>query len=395
LQSYLPTSLLSRTALLTVPAFVPVHLLNINLLATCHVGVCSFAISNAPSLCSTAGPCRLAPFVPARQKQVNVFDFPYGILIINLQSRGFETPGTLTNSVEIGQARDKILSLKFNQVFSFLGLTLLYLTIFQISSTTSSFSTNGTSTSVDPKDYLTSVDSIILKSDVEIGNIKRARMLFDSLVKSNPKHASGWIAATCLEEHAGRIVAARKIIKQGCEQCPKSEDVWLEAARVDVSSALFFLSHIVNYYPHRITTIRKSSSPTPFNMSDKLSKSGSQLPSSSKAPRPKKCVLRKTPEHIPNSVCLRKEIANLESSASDARNLLARAVEVIPLSVQLWPTLAPLESMNISTAISKFPKLYMAQGQIHQQQSNTAARASFAAGIKSCPKEPTLWILAS
>jgi hypothetical protein len=59
-------------------------------------------------------------------------------------------------------------------------------------------------------------------------------MLFDSLVKSNPKHAPGWIAAACLEEHAGRMVAARKLIKAGCEQCPKSEDVWLEAARLHV-----------------------------------------------------------------------------------------------------------------------------------------------------------------
>jgi pre-mRNA-processing factor 6 len=170
----------------------------------------------------------------------------YGILIINLQSGCFETPGTLINFVEIGQARDKILSLKPDLVFSLLGLTLLYLTVFQIS---------GTSTSVDPKDYLTSVNSVILKSDVEIGDIKRARMLFDSLVKSNLKHPPGWIAAACLEKHAGRMVAARKIVKQGCEQCPKSEDVWLEAARLHVSSALLSLSCIVNYYPCRTTTI--------------------------------------------------------------------------------------------------------------------------------------------
>ena len=180
-----------------------------------------------------------------RQQQVGDFGFPSGTPIINLQSGGFETPGTLTNFVEIGQARDKILSLKLDQVFSLLGFTLLHLTIPQISGTTSS-STNGTSTSVDPKGYLTSLDSVILKSDAEIGDIKRARMLFDSLVKSNPKHAPGWIAAACLEEHAGRMVAARKIIKQGCEQCPKSEDVWLEAARLHVSLTLFFLFRIVN-----------------------------------------------------------------------------------------------------------------------------------------------------
>lgn len=78
------------------------------------------------------------------------------------------------------------------------------------------------------------------KTDAEIGDIKRARMLFDSLVKSNPKHAPGWIAAACVEEHAGRMVAARKLIKAGCEHCPKSEDVWLEAARLHVSVSLLF-----------------------------------------------------------------------------------------------------------------------------------------------------------
>lgn len=127
--------------------------------------------------------------------------------------------GTMTNFVEIGQARDKILSLKLDQ----------------ISGTT----TSGTSTSIDPKGYLTDLASVVHKTEAEIGDIKRARMLFDSLVKSNPKHAPGWIAAACVEEHAGRMVAARKLIKAGCEHCPKSEDVWLEAARLHVSTLPF------------------------------------------------------------------------------------------------------------------------------------------------------------
>jgi len=38
----------------------------------------------------------------------------------------------------------------------------------------------------------------------------------------------------------------------------------------------------------------------------------------------------------------------------------------------------------------------MIQGQIHQSQKNySLARASFAAGLKACPKEATLWVLAS
>lgn len=157
------------------------------------------------------------------------------------QRGGFETPadsGTLTNFVEIGQARDKILSLKLDQVlfssyplFSHFTNSLPSISPSQISGTATS---SGSATSVDPKGYLTSLNSVVLKTDAEIGDIKRARMLFDSLVKSNPKHAPGWIAAAALEEHAGRMVAARKLIKMGCEQCPKSEDVWLEAARLHV-----------------------------------------------------------------------------------------------------------------------------------------------------------------
>jgi pre-mRNA-processing factor 6 len=38
----------------------------------------------------------------------------------------------------------------------------------------------------------------------------------------------------------------------------------------------------------------------------------------------------------------------------------------------------------------------MIQGQIHQDKKNLlATRASFSTGVKACPKEPTLWILAS
>ena len=54
---------------------------------------------------------------------------------------------------------------------------------------------------------------------------------------------------------------------------------------------------------------------------------------------------------------------------------------------------------TLSTTISKFPKfakLYMVQGQIHQQQSNnTTTQASYAAGFIASPKEPTFWILTS
>jgi pre-mRNA-processing factor 6 len=54
---------------------------------------------------------------------------------------------------------------------------------------------------------------------------------------------------------------------------------------------------------------------------------------------------------------------------------------------------------TVAAALKKFPKfakLYMMQGQIHQNNKNyPAARATYAAGFKACPKNTTLWILAS
>ncbi|KAG6816969.1 hypothetical protein H0H87_001284 [Tephrocybe sp. NHM501043] len=265
------------------------------------------------------------------------------------ESGGFETPadsGALTNFVEMGQARDKILSLKLDQI-----------------SNIASGSSSGTSTSVDPKGYLTSLDSVIIKSDAEIGDIKRARMLFDSLVKSNPKHAPGWIAAACLEEHAGRMVAARKLIKLGCEQCSKSEDIWLEAARLhNNDDAKIILANAVQH----------------VGQSVKIWMAAADLEHDVKA---KKRVLRKALEHIPNSVRLWKETVNLESSIIDARVLLSRAVEVIPLSVELWLALARLETPEKAKAVlNKARKavptsheIWIAAGRLLEQQTDVVS----------------------
>ncbi|KAL1708674.1 PRP1 splicing factor, N-terminal-domain-containing protein [Schizophyllum commune] len=255
-------------------------------------------------------------------------------------------PGAMTNFVEIGQARDKILSLKLDQI-------------------SGTATTSGSATSVDPKGYLTSLDSVVIKSDAEIGDIKRARMLFDSLVKSNPKHAPGWIAAACLEEHAGRMVAARKLIKQGCEMCPKSEDVWLEAARLhNNEDAKVVLANAVQH----------------VGQSVKIWLAAADLEHDMKA---KKRVLRKALEHIPNSVRLWKETVSLETSAADARILLARAVEVIPMSVELWLALARLEPAERAKAVlNKARKaiptsheIWIAAGRLLEQEASTKSEA--------------------
>ncbi|KAG8983104.1 hypothetical protein FRB94_009193 [Tulasnella sp. JGI-2019a] len=254
---------------------------------------------------------------------------------------GFDTPGmdgTLTNLVEIGQARDNLLSLKLDQL-------------------SASSVAGGTSSSIDPKGYLTDLNSVALKTEAEIGDIKRARMLFDSLVKSNPKHAPGWIAAACVEEHAGRMVAARKIIKMGCEKCSTNEDIWLEAARLHPNDdAKVILANAVQH----------------VSQSVKIWLTAAELEHELKS---KKRVLRKALEHIPNSVILWKQIISLETESADALILLSRAVEVLPHSVELWLALARLETPErakkvLNTARKAVPtshEIWIAAGRLVEQ----------------------------
>ena len=84
-------------------------------------------------------------------------------------------------------------------------------------------------------------------------------------------------------------------------------------------------------------------------------------------------------EHIPNSVRLWKETVNLESSITDARVLLSRAVEVIPLSVELWLALARLETPEKAKsvlnkarkAVPTSHEIWIAAGRLLEQEAHT------------------------
>lgn len=180
-------------------------------------------------------------------------------------------------------------------------------------------------TVVDPKGYITSLNSIKISSEAEIGDIKKARVLLSSVTSTNPKHGPGWIAAARVEEYANKMTAARKVILQGCEEAPDSEDVWLEAARLHpVDTAKAILANAVKRLPTSV----------------KLWLRASELETQESR---KKAVLRRSLEFIPNSVQLWKAAIALEN-ATDARIMLARAVECVPTSVEMWLALARLET---------------------------------------------------
>jgi pre-mRNA-processing factor 6 len=220
--------------------------------------------------------------------------------------------GTMTNFADIGAARDKVLKVRLDQAA--LG-------------SSAEVASSGSATSIDPKGYLTSLTQSEMKAgEIEVGDIKRVRVLLESVTKTNPKHAPGWIALARLEELAGRIVAARNAIAKGCELCPKSEDGWLENIRLNEGhNAKIIAANAIKNNDH----------------STRLWIEAMKLETDTRA---KKNVLRQAILHIPQSVQIWKEAVNLEDDPADARLLLAKAVEMIPLSVELWLALARLES---------------------------------------------------
>ena len=112
---------------------------------------------------------------------------------------------------------------------------------------------------------------------------------------------------------------------KGVEVCPRSEDVWLEAARLQPPEmARAVIAQAVAEVPNAIRLWIKAA----------------DLETEGKA---KKRVFRKALEQVPNSVRLWKLAVELEDP-EDARILLARAVECCPTSTELWLALAKLET---------------------------------------------------
>ncbi|GJT95642.1 protein stabilized1 [Tanacetum coccineum] len=174
-------------------------------------------------------------------------------------------------------------------------------------------------TVVDPKGYLTDLQSMKISNDAEISDIKKARLLLKSVIQTNPKHAPGWIAAARLEEVAGKIEKARELITTGCGECPKNEDVWIEACR------------LVN-------------------------------------PDEAKAVIARGVKAIPNSVKLWMQAATLEHDDVIRSKVLRKGLEKIPDSVRLWKAVVELANEEDAKLLlqrellSVAPKLEEAKG---------------------------------
>ncbi|VDD79393.1 unnamed protein product [Mesocestoides corti] len=216
---------------------------------------------------------------------------------------GAQTPTGDIDMKKIGQARTSLMDIKLNQV---------------------SDSVSG-QTVVDPKGYLTDLQSMIPQYAGDINDMKKARLLLKSVRETNPKHSPGWIASARLEEIAGKLQVARNLIMRGCEKCPTSEDVWLEAARLcPPDQAKSVVAQAITHLPQAVRLWVKAAD-------------------LETEPKAKRTVFKKALENVPNSVRLWKLAVELEDE-EDARVMLSLAVECCPTSAELWLALARLET---------------------------------------------------
>jgi pre-mRNA-processing factor 6 len=206
---------------------------------------------------------------------------------------------------------------------------------------------------VDPKGYLTGLNSVKISTQAEIGDFKEGRLLLNSAIQSNKNHAPSWIAAARLEVLAGKVEAARTIILDGCKNCPTSKDIWVEAAVLHPNDAAKrILAQAITHLPEEVAIWMRAA----------------ELELDVKN---KRKVLRAALQQVPNSVRLWKAAVELEDETA-ARAMLTRAVEdgCCPLSVDLWLALAQLQPYE-------------------------EARATLTRAREKLPSEPSIWLTAA
>jgi pre-mRNA-processing factor 6 len=206
------------------------------------------------------------------------------------------TDGTWTDFNKVGEARMKVFKSKLDQAAQNLG-------------TASSLPTGGSV-------------STMKNAAESVGDVEQLRKMLRSAIDSNPKQASSWIAAARLENQSGKLGAARKLIAQGCQHCPKSEDIWLENIHLNsVQNAKVIAAEAVRNKPHSVKLWVEG-----MKLADDL---GS-----------KKRWMRQAVTYNQESEALWKELVNLEEDPADACLLLRRATQLVPASIDLWVALA-------------------------------------------------------
>lgn len=185
-------------------------------------------------------------------------------------------------------------------------------------------------------------------------DVKNMRLILQSYRKADPKRPEGWIVSARLEEKAGKLQKAQTLIEEGCQKCPKNEDVWLENIRLNSSDARLckgFVAEGIAFNPQSLQLWLKA-----VDLESEVYN--------------KRRVVRKALQEIPSNEELWKLAIKFENDKSEACRVLQKAVEFVPKSIELWKALVQI------------------QGYEEAKKSLNTAR-------KLLPTELQIWILAA
>ena len=187
----------------------------------------------------------------------------------------------------------------------------------------------GEKNSVDRLSYLTELNSLNkdnvvnpLNSFEGVQDIKKAKLLLNNLITTNPENPLSWISAARLEMMDNELGKAREILANAIEKIKDSEELWIEYSKLydnDPVKAKYILNKGIIYLP--------KSEKLYFELI-KLEKNDNE-----KKKILKKCLFEK----IPTSEILWKMLIELEKNNPEIyKRLLIKCTEYFPKSINNW-----------------------------------------------------------
>ena len=187
----------------------------------------------------------------------------------------------------------------------------------------------GDSNALNVSDFQKELDAQTETVLKQFSDLDRAAALYRNFTHTNPTNEQSWLIRGRIEERRGFLDKARKIIEKGFIQCPNSEKLILEAARLSPKSE----------------AIRLIQSALQVNQS-KSEKLWLTLISYQNDIVSKKHIIENALQELPQSELLWRAAATLEDE--NHMEIISRALTFLPKSKNLW-----IEGIRNSSSIEE------------------------------------------
>lgn len=175
--------------------------------------------------------------------------------------------------------------------------------------------------------YLNEIDNerpLLHIEDYE--DVQKRRLILQSYRRTEPKDPASWISSARLEENCGNYSLARSLIQQGCLECPRDEEIWLENIRLnetDIIQRRMLVANAIHFLPKSSALWLKA-----IEFEGERSN--------------KYRVVRKALKEIPYCLQLWKLAVKFEQDKSEVVRILKKALEFLPDCQDFWVALIDL-----------------------------------------------------